>query len=199
MDVSNYFLLGLQRLLKLNTRLTTTTTNHQPPTTNNNEKNRDENKHQQVYATDGVLERVWHDTNRDGIFEIYGDDEADENFDEMGLARWAQYDDIIYTSHDFSCENAGTSGDGTLGSGAPVFYDGSSYLQNNCLEKGDFLVIPSFPTSIYDKDTLGMNINTPGTLAELYGDTQAVAQATLNTAGLYEIMKISSEDWTKDT
>lgn len=145
-----------------------------------------------MYATDGVLERVWYDSDEDGIFDMYGTDHTTDDFDEMGLARWAQYSDVIYTNRDFSCENAGTSGDGTVGSGDPVFYDGSSYLQNNCLEKGNFLVIPAFTTGIYDKDTVG-NTN------QDYGTTQADAQATINSAGMYEIMKISREDWTAST
>lgn len=159
-----------------------------------------------MFATDGVLERVWYDTDGDGLFEMYGtdangdfDDTVDE-FDEMGLARWDQYDDTIYTNRDFSCENAGRSGDGTAGTGDPVYYDGSSYLQNNCLEKGDFLVIPSFPTNVVNKDTLGNHLQVAALdAAELYGDTQTRALATLNSAGMYEIMKISVEEWTMST
>lgn len=126
----------------------------------------------QVFATDGVLERVWFDTDLNGNFNLFDD--------EMGLAYWNQYEDIIYTSRDFSCENAATSTNGG------TFYDGESYLSNNCLEKGDFLVLPSFTTGIESKNVTG-DIT--------YGTTRTDAQATLNTAGLFEIMKISVEDF----
>ncbi|CAM9482805.1 unnamed protein product [Hapterophycus canaliculatus] len=134
----------------------------------------------QVFATDGVLERVWYDTDTDGNFEMY-DEVGGGAHDEMGLAYWAQYSDTIYTSRDFSCENAGSSGSD------PVFYDGSSYLNNNCLEKGDLLVLPAFTTGIQSKNMTG-DIGYMSTLDD--------AQDTLNSAGLFEIMKISVEDYT---
>lgn len=130
----------------------------------------------QVFATDGVLERVWYDTTANGNFDLQGD--------EMGLAYWTQYENTIYTSRDFSCENAGTQG------AAGVFYGNSSYLHNNCLEKGDFLVIPSSTTGVDTKNVTG-DIS--------LGTTRTDAQSTLNTAGLYEIMKISTEDYTAYT
>ena len=155
-----------------------------------------------MFATDGVLERVWYDSDTDGTFELADTDGTedgpgnpvtqygDSGWDEMALAYWNQFSDIIYTQHDFSCENAGTKGID------PVFKDGSSsYLNNNCLEKGDLLVIPSFTTPIADKDSLGLGGTDAAT--QDYGGTQAMAQATLNSAGIYEIMKISVEDYTQ--
>lgn len=103
----------------------------------------------------------------------------------MGLAYWTQFEDTIYTSRDFSCENAaGVSG------GGGVFSLGESYLANNCLEKGDFLVLPSFTTGVQSKNVTG-DIR--------YGTTLTDAQDTLNSAGLFEIMKISVEDFDAST
>lgn len=129
-----------------------------------------------MFATDGVLERVWHDTDLDGSFDLMGD--------EMGLAHWTQYENTIYTSRDYSCENAG------METTNQIFYGNSSYLHNNCLEKGDFLVIPSTTTGI---ETVNVTGDTE------FGGIRATAQATLNTAGLYEIKKISVEDYTAYT
>ena len=153
-------------------------------------------KRAQVYATDGVLERVWYDMNRNGVFDMH--DAGGDNFDTMGMARWDQYSDLIYTDHDYSCENAGRMGDGTDGSGDRVYYEGSSYLQNNCLQKGDLLVLPSFTTNTLDKDTLGRPFDHVVGEDQL-GNTLDQALATKNSAGLYEIMKIWTNDWTKDT
>eukprot|EP00752_Nemacystus_decipiens_P004317 g3943.t1 len=150
----------------------------------------------QVFATDGVLERVWYDSDQDGTFEMYGGNDA-APYDTMGMARWEQYSDVVFTDHDYSCENAGVRGDGDVGSGDNVFSGGSSFQQNNCLQKGDLLVFPSFPTNIEDKDTLGRaDLNT---VATHYGTTGTEALATKNSAGLYEIMKIWKEDWTMAT
>ena len=151
----------------------------------------------QVFATDGVLERVWYDSNTNGEFELEATDRdvtitgtetafGDTGFDELALAYWHDFSDTIYTQFDFSCENAGTRDID------PVFNDGNSYLNNNCLEKGDLLVIPSFTTPVDDKDALGK-----GEAADQnYGETQTMALDTLNSAGIYEIMKISVEDYT---
>ena len=130
----------------------------------------------QVYATDGVLERVWHDTDVNGDLEF--------SVDELGVAYWSQYDSTIHTNRDFSCENAGEQGS------AGVFYGNSSYLHNNCLEKGDFLVIPASTTGTTSENITGDS--------EL-GTTLDHALATPNSAGLYEIMKISVEDYTAVT
>ncbi|CAM9824640.1 unnamed protein product, partial [Laminaria digitata] len=129
-----------------------------------------------VFATDGILERVWHDTDVTGDLEF--------SVDELGVAYWSQYDSVIHTSRDFSCENAGAKGSGG------VFYSNSSYLHNNCLEKGDFLVIPASVSG-----TTSENITGDSDL----GSTRVDAQGTLNSAGLYEIMKISVEDYTAVT
>lgn len=129
-----------------------------------------------MFATDGVLERVWYDTDMDGDFDITAD--------ELGLAYWTQYADMIYTSRDFSCENAGSV------MSSAVFYKNESHLFNNCLEKGDYLVIPSSTSGISTQNVTG---------DQQLGTTRTKAQATLNTAGLYEIMKISVEDYTATT
>lgn len=123
-----------------------------------------------------MLERVWYDTNRDGQFSITGDD--------LGLAYWTQYTDTIYTSYDFSCEKAG---DVTVDG---VFFGNDSHLFNNCLEKGDYLVIPASASGISTQFVTG-DIEV--------GTTWTRAQDTLNSAGLYEIMKISAEDYTATT
>lgn len=141
-----------------------------------NRQNAFPNHKNQVFATDGVLERVWYDTDTDGAFDLIGD--------EMGLAYWTQYESTVYTSRDFSCENAGTQATNA------VFYSNSSYLHNNCLEKGDLLVIPSSTTGFTTQNVTGDTD---------LGTTRTDAQGTLNTAGLYEIMKISTEDYTADT
>lgn len=130
----------------------------------------------QVFATNGILERVWHDTDLSGSFNLHDD--------EMGLAFWAQYENTIYTSRDFSCENSGTQGTDA------VFFGNDSHLHNNCLEKGDFLVIPS---STYGSSTVNVTGDTD------FDDRLVTAQGTLNTAGIYEIMKISTEDYTAYT
>lgn len=125
-----------------------------------------------------MLERVWYDIDLDGDFSLRDD--------ELGLAYWTQYTDTIYTSRDFSCENSGTE---TV---SEVFYNmgNDSYLHNNCLEKGDYLVIPA--------STSGINTqNVTGDL-EL-GTTRTSALATPFSAGLYEIQKISVEDYTAST
>lgn len=146
-----------------------------------------------MFATDGVLERVWYDSDTDGDFEMYdGYNGITTNglHDEMGLAWWDQYGDTIYTSRDFSCENAGTKGVD------PVFSEGSSYLENNCLEKGDFLVIPAFTTGVESKNMTGDISYEYGMYPNAaYTSTLEHALDTVNSAGLYEIMKISVEDY----
>lgn len=129
-----------------------------------------------VFATDGVLERVWYDSDLSGDFDL--------KTDELGLAYWTQYESTIYTSRDFSCENAGR------GAVDPVFYANSSHLQNNCLEKGDLLVLPASSSGV-------RTTNATGDTA--FGTTLSSAKATLNTAGLYKIVKISTEDYTATT
>lgn len=104
--------------------------------------------------------------------------------DEFGTAHWEKYENIIYTSRDFSCEN--TANDVTNF----VFYGGSSYLQNNCLQKGDLIVLPS---SSYGTSTTAIMGDTG------FAPTVTAALGDLNTAGLYEIMKISKEDYTANT
>ncbi|CAM9316995.1 unnamed protein product [Ectocarpus sp. 8 AP-2014] len=153
----------------------------------------DSSQEYQVFATDGVLERVWYDSDTDGEFEMYdgyNDITANGLHDEMGLAWWDQYGDTIYTSRDFSCENAGTKGSD------PVFSEGSSYLENNCLEKGDFLVIPAFTTGVESKNMTGDISYEYGMYPNaVYTSTLEHALDTVNSAGLYEIKKISVEDY----
>lgn len=119
---------------------------------------------------------MWHDTDVTGDFE--------PSVDELGVAYWDQYSSTIHTSRDFSCENAGAQGS------AGVFFGNSSYLHNNCLEKGDLLVIPASVSGTTSENITGDSD---------FGTTRVDAQGTLNSAGLYEIMKISVEDYTKDT
>ena len=119
---------------------------------------------------------MWYDTDTDGKFDLEGD--------EMGLAYWTQYGSTVYASRDFSCENAGTQ------ASSEVFYSDESYLHNNCLEKGDLLVFPATTTGVSTKNVTG-DIK--------LGTTLSHALSTPNSAGLYEIKKISMEDYTAYT
>lgn len=129
-----------------------------------------------MFATDGVLERVWYDSDLSADFGL--------QTDELGLAYWTQYESTIYTSRDFSCENAGSE------TSSGVFFGNSSYLRNNCIEKGDLLVIPASVSGV-------STTNATGDTA--FGTTLSSAKTALYSAGLYEVMKISTEDYTATT
>lgn len=119
---------------------------------------------------------MWYDSDRDGKFDFEGD--------EMGLAYWNKYKSTVYTSRDFSCENAG------MQTASEVFYSNSSHLHNNCLEKGDLLVFPATTTGVSTKNVTGdINLRT----------THSEALASPNSAGLYEIKMITVDDYTAYT
>lgn len=130
----------------------------------------------QVFASAGVLERVWYDSDLDGSFSLTAD--------ELGTAYWTKYESTIYTSRDFSCENAGNVG------ASSVYFGNSSYLYNNCIEKGDMLVLP--------RTTAGLRTENVTGDADLQS-TQTHSQNTPYTAGIYEVMKISEQDYTATT
>jgi hypothetical protein len=72
-----------------------------------------------VYTTDGVVERVILDTNLDGeLTEVTDADLIEARV----TAYFAQFDNVLYTSYDTSCET------------------GHTYIEP-CLEKGDLLFI----------------------------------------------------------